>query len=146
MRVVIGMMAALGLLAFPLGLALTVVCILALGYSGGVEIDTDRKKLREYSALFGLRWGAWGPLTKYKHVSVLHVRRSSAVQGRAGGSTSVEEMNYDVCLLDETHRKKLVVTSCDTPADAERKSIDVALTLGFDIVRFAPQQIRERRR
>jgi len=117
-----------------------------LGYTGGVELDAEGKRLREYSALFGLRWGAWQPSEKFKHVSVLHVRRSRTVQGRAGGSTAVQELNHDVCILNGTHRKKFLVKSCDTTTEAEGLAIDVALKLGYDVVRFAPQPIRERRR
>lgn len=146
MRVLAGIIAFIALFMFPLGLVLTLICILALSYSGGVEIDPTHRRLREYGGVLGIRNGSWKPLDPFTQITVLKVQRSGVQHGRSGSGTDVTEQNFDVCLLTADHRRKLLLRACDEREEAFRTARSLAEQLSMDLVAYAPPRSSGRRR
>lgn len=123
--------------------------ILGLGlavYRAGTEIDLANNRIREYGSVLGIRFGKWKPLAPYMAIVILGKRRVSTMYSRGQVALDQAEQNYDVTLVDETHRKKFLLKACDSIEEARSLAEQVASFTGFPIERYAPRPIGERRR
>ena len=142
---------AMRMLFVFVGLALSIVLIglpiLAMSiYYVGTEIDTSRSRIREYGSVLGIRWGKWTSITPYKAIVLLSQRRVGTMYSRGQVALDQTEQNFDVTLVDETHRKKFLLRACDTVSEARALAEQVSDLTGLPIERYAPQRMGERRR
>lgn len=93
-----------------LGLALALLGTTIVFIKSGIQIDPENKRLKEYTGLFGLKIGKWKGMEEFTDVSILQKRIVSTAISRANRpATTSDEIVYDVCLLNKSHRKLQVV-------------------------------------
>lgn len=121
---VVGILLTLDTPLIGLGLALLGTTIVFL--KSGVQIDPEKKRLKEYTGLFGLKIGKWKGMEEFTDISILQKRIVSTAISRANRpATTSDEIVYDVCLLNKTHRKQQVVHRLTD----KNESIEVACQL-----------------
>lgn len=115
----------------------------------GIQIDVDARKFRNYTSYFGFKRGTWEGLDEKPFVSVLNTRTSQRFLSRANNSTTLVSSSCDVCLLSKSHREKTVVEKFDMKEPAIKRAEELALILGFPVVRYSPvisEKTKSRRR
>lgn len=132
------------------GLIILIIGAFASFSTIGFEIDTEKIKAREYFNYLGLKLGDWEKLENFPDLAVLYSVQSSSAFSRAmiEMETSREKF-YNVCLLNASHRKKLVVKKLKDRIEAERLANEIADLLGKRFTNFNPKisaKTQERKR
>jgi len=114
----------------------------------GVLIDVDAKKLKQYSQWYGIKSGEWKSMEKYPYLSVLKLQVGYTVASRSNRTLDVPDTAYCVCLLTESHRKKVIIKEADSDSLAEHDAMILSEKLGKELVKYSPvisAQTRARR-
>ena len=124
---------------FLVGLTFLFIGINISFAKSGIQIDPDEKKYREYYGLFGLRYGKWKALDKFKYLTILHNRETVSTYSRSNRSIDISDLWFDICLLNENHRQKLIVMRFKSKDKAIEKIKNLSALLGFDVVKYSPE-------
>jgi len=132
-----------------LGLGLIGIGIL-IGFStSGVQIDLEKKLIKDYVKCFGIAFGRWGNIEGFQDISVLSTRQSSTTYSRSNRALTQIEIFYDVYFLNSTHRLKMKVKRCKEQDEAIKEAQILADQLGLNYTNFNPvisSKTRARRR
>lgn len=129
--------------------------VLAIGlYLGfgknGVEIKSNEKSLREYSSLFGLKFGSWKSIENYPDIAVLRNNVVSSAHSITNRSATTDKNTFfEIYLLDKNHRVKQLVKRMDEFEQALDEAKKLAKKLNVDLKNYNPvisQATRARRR
>lgn len=116
--------------------------------SYGIQIDVEQNKFREYASIFGIKYGEWKSLEKTPFISVVKGRSGMTVYSRSNRSTSVIDDRYEVCLLNNSHRTRIVIQKLEGKSQAMEYANQIASKLGKNVVQFNPvvsQKTKSRR-
>ena len=90
-----------------------------LGLSSyGSEIDITNQKFREYGSMFGIKSGKWEDLNTMPFIGVFKSKSGYLIYSRSTNSTTDIDDFYDVCLMNTTHRRRLVLQKFKTKNEA----------------------------
>lgn len=89
-------------------LILVVGAILGLS-SYGSEIDVTNRKLREYQSKFGIKSGKWQDLNTKPYLGIFKSRSGYLIYSRSTNSTTDIDDYYDVCLMNASYRRRIVL-------------------------------------
>ena len=102
--------------------------------SYGSEIDVINNRFREYGSVFGIKKGKWFNLNSMPFLGIFKSRSGYLIYGRSTNSTTVIDDYFDVCLMSNSHRKRIVLQKFKTKEEALNftemleKKIEVKLT------------------
>lgn len=141
----------LGLLSIVsiLGIILLLIGILISFGTTGVSIDPTGKRLKEYSRVFGYKWGEWKSYKDYPFIAVLRRKESSTVYSRSQVSTTELNTYFDINLMNVSHRKKVILTRLKGVDEAEKKAKELCELLEVEYTKYNPvisAKTRARRR
>ena len=129
--------------------------VLALGSmflwtsSYGIEIDIQQNRFREYGSMYGIKKGEWKSLDKVPFITVLRGRTGMTVYSRSNRATSDIDDRYEVYLLNQSHRAKILVQRFDSKKQALTYAEKLAVKLEKKIVQYSPavsEKTQSRRR
>jgi hypothetical protein len=106
--------------------------------SYGTEIDIENKKFREYGSAFGIKSGKWNSMKALPFLSLMTSRSGHSVYSRTNHSTTDVDDYYDVCLLNQNHRTKIVIQKFTAKKEATEFINDFSSKLNKPIVAFNP--------
>ena len=111
-----------------------------LGFSKAIlEIEPKSKRLRNYPFLMGLKLGSWSSYKEYNYVSILRRNVSETTfGGRTNKSVTTKDIFFDICLLNDNHRKKLTVKRFKSKEEALNEIERLSTDLGLDVVTYNP--------
>ena len=137
----------LSILANPLiGIAVALIGAFVAFAQAGVEIDPNSKQLREYTSLFNIKIGSWESMEPYSDMAVLRKRITTTAFSRANRpATTSDDVVFDVCLLDRTHRSKKIVKRLKDEETATQSAAQLAETLGLNYGAYNPEISAETR-
>ena len=93
-----------------------------------------------YSGLFGLRMGSWQSLEGFTDIAVLRKRITTTAFSRSTRSgTTSDDVVFDVCLMDSSHRSKQIVDRSSDEALSIQKAKHLAKTLGLNYGAYNPE-------
>ena len=119
-------------------LACLIGAFISLSWNG-VQIDIEQRAYKSYTRIYGFKFGKWQSVDDYPHVSILKSTQSFTAHSRANipGVTGRNTF-YQVCLLDENHRKKLPLKNEKDQEAATATAKDLAMKLGLSFTKYAP--------
>ncbi len=121
------------------GIGLIIIGIyLGLSYIG-IQIDPDKKKFKKYSCFFGLKKGTWESYNDYPYLSILDIREKHTSYSRGGVEYISKEKVYRVCLLNKTHRKKIIVKNFKSKEKASFSASKIAKQLEVQQTTYSPK-------
>ncbi|MFT5778251.1 MAG: hypothetical protein ACI837_001207 [Crocinitomicaceae bacterium] len=115
----------------------------------GSQIDLEKNLYREYTAVYGIKRGKWFPLEKMPYLCVLPSRTGTTMYSQSNRATTVIDDTFDICLLNETHRRKIVWNKMGTKNLAVESAETLAKQIGKSVVQYSPvlsDKTRNRRR
>ena len=102
---------------------LMVACFLVFTYSG-IEIDTDKRRIKSYFKIFGLiKRGKWESLGKYEGVTLVPMKKVHTTFSRSNRQTSTTEKYFQIFLVNKAKKPALPIKNCRTMEQAQN-SID----------------------
>jgi len=107
--------------------------------SYGTEISLDKKKFREYGSVLFFRYGKWIALELYPNICVLQNNMAYNIYSRTNTTNTISFDNYDVCLLNENHRSRIVVQTFNYKIKAFEFASEFSKLLNKEIVQFSPK-------
>jgi hypothetical protein len=140
---IIGVILTLGSLLVVAESSLVAVGFVLVGLliwtsSYGTEIDITNRRYREYTSFFGLKRGQWFGLEDMPYLAILKSRSGNTVYSRSNQSTTDLDDYYDVCLLNETHRKRVVLMRFKSNDEASKYAQNIESKLGLTLTQFNP--------
>jgi len=114
----------------------------ALTYTG-VKIDPHKKKLKEFSRFYGfIEFGDWKSISKYRFLTILRSRKRTRYTTRYGAEFSTGmHHSFQLVLLGENHRRKLVLLDCDTMDEAKMFLNILKEKLNLPYAKYNPKRI-----
>jgi hypothetical protein len=110
-----------------------------IGFSySGIDINLKERKYREYSICFGIKFGKWQSLDKFAFLAILANREVSEVHSRSNMTTSTGLKYSDVCMLDQTHREKILIKRFKDADSALDYAKNLSGNLNFDLTDYNP--------
>ena len=111
----------------------------------GIEISGETKMIKQYTRVFGIKFGKWQSVDNYTCISLLNVRmRSRTYGGSSNRSVQTSSNKTIIYLLNDSHLKKLAIAEAGI-SEAE----EISKLLDLPIVKYSPQissKSRARRR
>lgn len=143
--VVIGyVLAATGLYAFVMinmlsGLLVPVGLLFATSVNG-VLLDPTSRRMKQYTRYFGVKAGNWEPVSPYPDLVILRRRlKSEATSYWSGSRGEISDNTYfDVCLADQSHRKKIEIVRLKGEDIARKKADEIAAAFGLEVKPYSP--------
>jgi len=135
--------------AWFVGIGIILISALVSFNIGTLEIDTVNKKVRNYPFFFGLKLGNWSSITEYTEIAVLRKNISETTfGGRTSNSVTTSEVFFDICILNDSHFKKLTIKRFTDKEKANQELNDFATQLGLKVAKYNPvtSQRTKRRR
>jgi hypothetical protein len=111
----------------------------------GSQIDKARNQYREYSAYFGIKSGAWKPLEKMPFISILSSRSGFRIHSLTDRTTTALRDDFDVCLLNESHRHKVIVQKFKSKVEALEYAKVLSEKLDIPYANYSPKMSEKTR-
>jgi hypothetical protein len=110
--------------------------------SYGTQINYIKKTYREYGRFFFLKFGTWNSVQSFPYLCVFKHKMGSRIYSSSSHSTNISSSQYEICMLNETHRKRILLNLHDSmeeaKIDAQRleKQSDFFILTTFNPKRF----------
>jgi len=111
-------------------------CFLAFS-TAGVDLDTERKRLNNYTNYFNLyKTKNWISLDKFEYITVLMFNKEHTIYSRSNRSISTDAKKYDVYLTDSKGFNRQILTSFDHAKQATNYALKIAKILEMEFITF----------
>jgi hypothetical protein len=88
----------------------------------GTLIDTDKKKIKSYTSLFGfIRTGNWINASQFKQFKIVNSRKRYSTYSRANVQFDMNISDIELLLTDSTVGKKIVLNKYSNVEDAQKE-------------------------
>lgn len=111
-----------------------------VGFSkSGVLLNPEAGTYQDYVSVFGLRFGKHKSYSEYPFLSVMRNKITSKAFSITNRNTATgSDLFYDVYLLNQSHRKRVLVRRYSNLHDAKTSAQDLGKQLSKDIVMYSP--------
>lgn len=120
------------------GILLIPMLLLFITSTYGIDIDYKNKLYREYESYLGFKRGNWKNLDELSFITVLKSRKGMAFYSQSNRRTSLMDDNFEVYLLNETHRRKILIQKFDNKELAKKYTVKISPLIDKEIVQFNP--------
>ncbi|HXC04386.1 MAG TPA: hypothetical protein VNZ86_06505 [Bacteroidia bacterium] len=129
-----------------LGIILCLVGGFVIFTKEGVDVDTANKLIRRYTSFYGIKKGTWIAVNEYPFVCLFKSKSSFRINRIAQNSLEVGDVEYDVYLLNRSHRDRFLVKTTKTEAQAKEYARQIAKEMDLEFVLYAPQAFTKKTR
>ena len=120
----------LTLISIYLCLAAAFIGLLFMLMVSGIEINCTSRKYRLFKSVLGLKKGEWKNIDFFKGIIIRAKSGSKELMGpNLALMPTVRGMSFDIYMVDETHRKKLLIKSFKSKS----KGLDFAKKLSSQV-------------
>ena len=131
-------------LALALGLSLIVGAIFVITTTEGVEIETAKQMVKQYTKFFGfLKAGKWKNLDAYIGVTLIQMTNKYTVASRANLTTSSTETDYRIYLVNQAKKPAFAIKKCKTEIEGQNSLDEFSLWLKRPV--FSPKISRTKK-
>ena len=90
----------------------------------GIEIDTEKRKIKPYYKVFGfLKRGKWESLENYRGLTLIPMKKIYTTFSRSNRKNSSEESDFRVYLINKAKKPAFPLKSCKS-REAAQNSMD----------------------
>jgi hypothetical protein len=107
----------------------------------GIEINIGNKTIRKYTAYFGFKRGQAKDLTAYPFVCIFKSNKTHKMYSRTNRTLSYSEITYDIYLLSQTHKEKILIKIEKGEENAISAAKRIADDIGIKLVQYNPEVI-----
>ena len=107
--------------------------------SHGILIDVEQKRYKKYTNILGYQQGSWKKWNNYPFISILQNQVSTmAFSSSNRAATTSRNLYFDICLLDKTHRHKLLIKRLNDQNIAIDDAQELAKMMNVQLTRYKP--------
>lgn len=128
-----------GLIFLPAGGIFMLLSLLVITARSGLQINLKEKKIRDYVRIFGFYTGKWKDLGAYPYITIISRDTLQTVYPIVSLGFNVKDKQCEICLLDSTHRKKILLERVKQMEIAKQRLLFYTENLGVEDVQFNPQ-------
>ncbi|MFW5755182.1 MAG: hypothetical protein ACOCWD_03800 [Tangfeifania sp.] len=104
-------------------LVLVIVAFVLFSYSG-VDINTEKRQVRQYKRLFGfIKTGEWKSIQPYLGVTLIPFTRKESMASWSNRTNTVKETDYRIYLVNAARKPAFAIKRCNNLEQAQ-DSID----------------------
>ena len=116
------------------GIVISIIGSFLLFSYSGVEIDTEKKKIKQYNKLFGfIKTGKWESVEKYVGVTLVRLKETQNVFSRSNRQTSIHKIVYKIYLVNQTKKPQLAIKKCSNRNSAQDSLDEFAIWLKLPV-------------
>ncbi|HKL33081.1 MAG TPA: hypothetical protein VJ919_11130 [Tangfeifania sp.] len=105
--------------AYLAGVVVQIISLFVIFSYSGVEINTDKKQIRQYNKLFGIiKVGPWKSITAYRGVTLIPFVKSESMASWSNRTTTQRSRDYRIFIVSKARKPAFAIKCC--------KSIDEA--------------------
>ncbi|MEO6903029.1 MAG: hypothetical protein ABI315_07740 [Bacteroidia bacterium] len=104
----------------------------------GIEINIKNKTIRQYTSYFGFKKGATKDLTVFPFICIFKSNKIYTTNSRSNRSVSYSEKTFDIYLLNQTHKEKILIKIEKGEDKAIQKAKEIADDMGIKLVQYNP--------
>ena len=106
------------------GLLILLLTAFAVFSYSGVEVDTEKKMLRQYNSLFGLvKTGKWKSAQSYLGVTLIPFSQKESIASWSNQTNTTKKTDYRIFMVNKARKHAFAIKCCKTPDEA-RDSLD----------------------
>ena len=114
-------------------ISLTIASFLLLSYSG-VQIDTEKRKVKPYNRYFGfIKAGKWRPINNYLGVTLVPMNKSQTIYSRSNRVNTSNRKEFQIHLVNKAKKPALAIKKCKTPEAAQNSLDEFAIWLKLPV-------------
>lgn len=107
-----------------IGSLIFIIVVFVFFSCSGVEIDTEKRELRQYNKLFGLiKTGKWNSFQSYLGVTLIPFTRKELMASWSNRINTTKETDYRIFLVNEARKPAFAIKRCKSIEQA-KDSID----------------------
>jgi hypothetical protein len=107
-----------------IGSLIFIIVLFVFFSCSGVEIDTEKRKLRQYNKLFGLiKTGKWKSFQSYVGVTLIPFTRKESMASWSNRINTTKETDYRIYLVNKARKPAFAIKCCKN-MDEARDSLD----------------------
>lgn len=114
------------------------LCIMISTASSGIIVDSSSRKYKSYILFAGIKFGIWQSYRAYPYISLMSCVHRTDPGFRVVFWNNPENKEYEICLLNETHRKKVVLFTYGEKKKVQNIIEPVSEAFGLPIVEYRP--------
>lgn len=112
----------------------------------GIIINIKNKTIRQYTSYFGFKKGENKELTLYPFICIFKSNKTQTMYSRSNRTVSYSEMTYDIFLLNQTHKEKILIKVEKEEANAIQSAKEIADNIGIKVVQYNPEVLSRKNR
>jgi len=112
----------------------------------GIEINIKNKTIRQYTSYFGFKKGETRDLTTYPFICIFKSNKTHTMYSRSNRAVSYSETTYDLYLLNQTHKEKVLIKVEKGEDNAIKKAKEIADSIGIKLVQYNPEVLSRKNR
>jgi len=122
-------------------LAMLVIGAFAAFTITGTEIDLDSRKLRYYTAYFGLfKSGKWQSLGRFDQIQIVNPIMHSRSYSRSNRTLDIYTKDYRILLLGRGMRLRVTLQRHKSYKQAELQAVRISKLMNIPFVKAAPKE------
>lgn len=112
----------------------------------GIILDTERKRIKEYTSIWFMKFGKWYSLDSYPDILVLRRTRSNGMNMYGTGSTmmTTSTVIFEVSFASPNHLELFLIARKYNEHEAYRLARELEKETGHELVRYNPGKQRPR--
>ncbi|MEZ4776416.1 MAG: hypothetical protein R3D00_24790 [Bacteroidia bacterium] len=106
----------------------------------GIILDTERKRIKEYTSIWFMKFGKWYSLDSYPDILVLRRNRSNGMNMYGTGSTimTTSTVIFEVSFASPNHLELFLIARKYNEHEAYRLARELEKETGHELVRYNP--------
>ena len=114
-------------------ISLAIASFLLLSYSG-IQIDTERRKIKPYNKYFGfIKTGKWKTIDNYLGVTLVQMNKIQTIYSRSNRVNSSAKKEFQIHLVNKAKKPALAIKKCKTLETAQNSLDEFAIWLKLPV-------------
>jgi hypothetical protein len=114
-------------------ISLVIASFMLLSYSG-VQIDTEKRKIKPYNNYFGfIKTGKWKPIDNYLGVTLVPMNKVQTVYSRSNRINTTDKKEFQIHLVNKAKKPALEIKKCNTLETAQNSLDEFAIWLKLPV-------------
>jgi len=110
-----------------------IASFLLLSYSG-VQIDTEKRKIKPYNNYFGfIKTGKWKPIDNYLGVTLVLMNKAQTVYSRSNRINTTDKKEFQIHLVNKAKKPAMEIKKCKTLETAQNSLDEFAIWLKLPV-------------
>lgn len=120
--------------AYVTGVVVQIISLFVIFSYSGVDIDTDKKQIRQYNKLFGLiKIGRWESASDYRGITLIPFVKSESMASWSNRTNTTRTRDYRIFLVNKAKKPAFAIKCCRNIDDAKNSLDEFSIWLKMPV-------------